>query len=98
MLFRRLNVSGWQQFAVLDVEFHSNLTVLTGANGSGKTTVLRFLARHFAGWSFVSLRSPRERSAKGLKYWFSTLIGDTERRTPEIGTISYDDGHRSPIR
>jgi hypothetical protein len=98
MLFRSLSVDGWQQFASLNVDFHKNLTVLTGANGSGKTTLLRFLARHFGGWSFFSLRTPRDRPAQGVKYWLSTLFGKVEKRTREIGSIVYDDDHRSPIR
>lgn len=31
-MFKRLNIKGWRQFLNIDIEFHENLTVLTGAN------------------------------------------------------------------
>jgi len=45
--FRRLLVRDWRQFREVDVGFDPRLTVLTGANGAGKTALLRILARHF---------------------------------------------------
>ena len=38
-MFKRLNIKGWRQFDEIDVNFHKNLTILTGANGAGKTTI-----------------------------------------------------------
>ena len=52
MIFRRLRISNWRQFRDLDLKFHGRLTVLTGANGAGKTTVLNLLSRHF-GWQGI---------------------------------------------
>ncbi|MFC3243974.1 AAA family ATPase [Gordonia humi] len=34
--FSRIQISNWRQFRNVDVKFHNRLTVLTGANGSGK--------------------------------------------------------------
>lgn len=45
--FERLHLSRWRQFATVDISFHRTLTVLTGANASGKTTLLNILGRHF---------------------------------------------------
>jgi len=45
--FLRLQVHDWRQFGSVDLQFHPRLTVLTGANASGKTTLLNLLARHF---------------------------------------------------
>jgi len=42
--FQKLTISGWQQFQDIEVDFHDRLTILTGANGSGKTTILNLLA------------------------------------------------------
>lgn len=54
-MFKRLIIKEWRQFSDIDISFHPNLTVLTGANGAGKTTILNLLATHF-GWDtqFVS--------------------------------------------
>jgi hypothetical protein len=99
MLFDELQITGWQQFAVVAIKFHKRLTVLTGANGSGKTTVLRFLARHFGGWSIFYLRTPRPPTSSGFKYWISTLLGNPEAKGPDvIGSVAYDDGQKSAIR
>lgn len=36
MNFKFMEISEWQQFDNVAIEFHDRLTVLTGANGSGK--------------------------------------------------------------
>ena len=58
-------VGGWRQFRRMDVEFHERLTVLTGANGSGKTSILNVLARHF-GWMlhFVDIKGLNRTGAR----------------------------------
>lgn len=54
-MFKRLIIKEWRQFSDIDILFHPHLTVLTGANGAGKTTILNLLANHF-NWDsqFVS--------------------------------------------
>src|SRR5262245_31881796 len=55
--FSDVKISGWRQFEEIDVDLRSNLTVLTGPNGCGKTTVLNILARHF-GWNLNFVATP----------------------------------------
>jgi hypothetical protein len=62
MSFEQLNLTGWRQFDFINLQFHPRLTILTGANGSGKTALLRILARHFQ-WSFEELTTPRRDKA-----------------------------------
>jgi predicted ATP-dependent endonuclease of OLD family len=45
MIFKRLRIANWRQFRELNLEFHDRLTILTGANGAGKTTILNFLSQ-----------------------------------------------------
>jgi AAA domain, putative AbiEii toxin, Type IV TA system/AAA domain len=66
MIFKRLRITNWRQYRLLDLEFHDRLTVLTGANGAGKTTVLNLLSRHF-GWSGTLVGTPR-RQKNGLAF------------------------------
>ena len=55
LMFTRINIKEWRQFSNVDITFHKHLTVLTGANGAGKTTILNLLSKSI-GWTpqFVS--------------------------------------------
>lgn len=46
--FRKVRLTNWRQFDNIEIDFSSKLTVITGANGAGKTTVLSLLAPHFS--------------------------------------------------
>jgi predicted ATPase len=80
-VFLRLQLEGWRQFRSVDVTFHPRLTVLTGANGAGKTSLLNLASRHF-GWpaGFVSTPGTRERGA-ALRY--SSDFWDLDESTDE---------------
>lgn len=68
-MFKRIKISNWRQFADIDINFDSRLTILTGANGSGKTTILNIL-RHSFGvqWKFISIPE-RDKENGQLKYY-----------------------------
>lgn len=70
-MFTRLNIKEWRQFENVDISFHDHLTVLTGANGAGKTTILNLLARS-TGWNpqFVS---SFEKDEKGISKYMNSL-------------------------
>ncbi|WP_179300880.1 AAA family ATPase [Rhodococcus sp. ACPA4] len=42
-----LSVSNWRQFSSVELQIHPRLTILTGANAAGKTTLLNLFAPHF---------------------------------------------------
>jgi hypothetical protein len=93
--FVSLQLSDWRQFEEIDLRFHPHLTVLTGANGTGKTTILNVLSRHF-GWTLPFVSSPEVRRsavARRIARRRKTLedparAGDNRM----IGSISYSDG------
>lgn len=70
-LFNRLIIKDWRQFENIDIAFHPHLTVLTGANGAGKTTILNLLSQSI-GWTpqFVS---SYEKDEKGVSKYFNSL-------------------------
>lgn len=90
MDFARLTLKDWQQFAEIDITFHPRATILTGANGSGKTTILNLLARH-RGWQQVSLATPKtDLITKALKYFsIAKFWGKEESSDRTIGTLTY---------
>ena len=70
-MFRSIEIQDWRQFSSVDITFHEKLTVLTGANGAGKTTILNLLNRHF-GWNLQLVGTPRT-GKKGVLRFFSDL-------------------------
>ncbi len=60
--FSRLTVQDWRQFAEIDIIFHDRLTVLTGVNAAGKTTLLNLLSSHF-NWSAQLINSGKSSSS-----------------------------------
>jgi len=59
MEFQKLKIQNWQQFQNVEIDFHDSLTVLTGANTGGKTTILNLLGRH-CWWNAKSLATPKQ--------------------------------------
>src|SRR5437016_1676224 len=90
--FRDLRLEAWQKFLSVDVQFHDRLTILTGANASGKTTILNLLARH-TDWQVPALSVPRRSPVSGIFEWVTRLFGGRDRSDETvIGSISYGDG------
>lgn len=93
--FTSLRLKDWRQFAEVDLRFHSQLTVLTGANAAGKTTLLGLLARHF-GWETQLVGTPARRKRGGPLSFFTGIwqrrqVG-SEGQTVQIGEVTYSDG------
>lgn len=66
-MFKRIEIKNWRQFDAIDVVFDEKLTILTGANGSGKTTILNVLGRHF-GWIEDIASTPKLLDTGDLQY------------------------------
>lgn len=98
--FKRVQLGDWRQFAALDLNFHPKLTVLTGANASGKSTVLSLLATHF-DWNRAYSSAPVKKgkrhfwSNRGFPLFRSRQANDTEAQ--RVGTLTYANDHSSQI-
>ena len=107
IVFTRLEIHDWRQFGHVDIHFHPQLTILTGANASGKTTLLNILSRHF-GWEIPLVRTKsrwRRRWLAGyLKRFWESPSDLPSEDDPElaparpVGSISYEDGRRAELR
>ncbi|MFN8993165.1 MAG: AAA family ATPase [Pseudomonadota bacterium] len=58
LTFRSISLQNWRQFSAVDILVHPRLTVITGTNGSGKSTILNIFSQHF-GFSRPLLATPR---------------------------------------
>ena len=81
LMFKSLEIHTWRQIERVEIQFHPRLTILTGANGTGKTTILNLISRHF-GWSIPLVGTPvRDRKTGALRYladvWKSLWSGST---------------------
>jgi predicted ATP-binding protein involved in virulence len=56
-MFKKITLQRWRQFRNIEINFHPRLTVLTGANGADKTTLLNLVSRHF-GWDATFISTP----------------------------------------
>lgn len=102
MKFKSLKINDWKQFDAVDIEFHDRLTILTGANASGKTTLLNMLAGCF-GWGFQELSTPTKLQTGEIEFLRpvpqSLLLAEKslENENFPIGELVYDDGSKIPI-
>ena len=105
--FSSLRIEGWRQFGHVDLALHPRLTVLTGANGAGKSSLLRILHTHF-GIRQPFLATPVLQTGGGYSY-LTGLFTDTiakiwqrfwKKRSDmsNVGAIGYNNGVESELQ
>lgn len=99
--FSKLKLSGWRQFENVELDLSKNVTVLTGANGTGKTSILNILSTHF-GWSINFAATPyvSKRSRKSLFRDIRSRedAGEPqENRQHNVGHVEYSGGQRCDL-
>lgn len=96
-VFKTIELSKWRQFHDIRIEFDRHMTVLTGENGTGKTTILNILSRHF-GWNLHLVSSPILSFSKREQRLFSDYWSwmESQNTTPTnsypVGRIGYASG------
>ena len=52
MLLKKISIKNYRQFKETEIDFDNNLTVLAGANNSGKTSIIELFKRLFKDKNF----------------------------------------------
>lgn len=99
MKFNRIKLSEWRQFQHIDIDFHNKVTVITGANGAGKSTILKLLSKHF-GWQTIFLSTPF--LSKNGAFEYRSFRPIKSRVNPHynahiLGSITYSKGQSAEI-
>lgn len=98
MYFKKLKITAeWQQFENIEIDFHDRLTILTGANASGKTTLLHLLARH-CGWDAKSLATPKKDIKTKVWKWFSSFWAEDEEPKDTKGELIYSNDQKAILK
>lgn len=103
-MFKSIKINTWRQFEKIDIEFHPRLTILTGANGAGKTTILNLLNKHF-GWHTPFVGTPKKDSKTGVVQFVSDFwkklfekANNYGEHVNILGKITYDNGTSCALR
>lgn len=97
MNLKSLSINDWNQFGNLEIEFHPRLTIFTGANGTGKSTIIRIIS-NMIGWHYSETAFPSIDSADGFDGFIAglkMLLHIEERKVnsrTEIGNIEFEHG------
>lgn len=93
-MFASIKLNRWRQFNKISIDLNRRVTVLTGENSTGKTTLLNILSKHF-GWNIKFVSTPLPLSKRLAKrIWtdvWDTRFSDFDVKPEdiEIGTIKY---------
>ena len=100
MSFKQLKFANWRQFSQVEIDFHPNLTIITGANGAGKSTILNILGQIIgAHRQYLGVPTKEGGTKKFVSSLFSVpsrifdwLRPKSDPNWSNIGILSYENG------
>ncbi|USK48881.1 ATP-binding protein [Bacillus sp. CMF12] len=106
MTIKKLEIRGWNQFENINLDLHPRITIITGENGVGKSTIIRLISK-VIGWEYREIGIPvkdessmKSSFSSGIRYnFFPQEDKDNNFSEIQIGVIKTDSGEykiRSP--
>lgn len=106
--FRSLSIEPWRQFNAIHLDLSAPLTIITGTNGTGKTTLLSLIGVHF-NWHVQLVGTPVIDEGGHLTFKLGSDVpailkpivqhentgpyhGYTQPPSSRIGTMNYENG------
>ncbi|MCA4132647.1 AAA family ATPase [Arthrobacter sp. M4] len=87
--FRSLRIEAWRQFNAMELDLRAPLTIITGANGTGKTTLLTLVGVHF-NWQIQLIGTPILDDEGHLTFKLGTdLQVELKSQTPVVGQLPH---------
>jgi len=105
-MIKSIEIESWRQFEKVKIDFHNKLTIITGANGAGKTTILDIINQHFGWQSQLVATAKRDKKTGGLTYFnglWKKLVNkalppNPHQNPPEkIGSLIYSNGNQTNL-
>ncbi|PLU25724.1 AAA family ATPase [Sinorhizobium medicae] len=100
--FTSLELNDWRQFTRVELDLSKNVTILTGQNGCGKTTILNILSNHF-GWSLNLVSTPYLNKKRNERIWSDVHSFDAANADPgnnrarTVGRVGYNNDANSEL-
>ena len=100
--FTKIAIQGWRQFENIELELHDRLTIITGANGAGKSSLIRIFSSHF-GYSKPFLSTPVADKSGTFSYLsglFTSMVKNNwfkKNNFNNVGKIIYSNSIESAL-
>ena len=91
---KSLELNKWRQFESVDLDLSKQVTVVTGQNGCGKTTILNLINRHF-GWNLSFVSTPYISKRRAQKLWSDIFRPSRAKNKKETPKTLLDDDEES---